>query len=122
MSRCCRISSMPTSISALTPRTPIVPSMLASQPGDAIVNCHGSLSVIDGGAPSFGASSTVPAVALPTAASSALAKKNNLILTGVDSMVTEAQTPRKFLSLVLHDLGTLEAKTGHETLLIEGES
>src|SRR5207249_5390729 len=52
-SRCCRTSVTGTSISASTPRTPIVPFVLASQPGIAIVRCHGSLCVIVGGGASF---------------------------------------------------------------------
>src|SRR5947207_6833668 len=80
ISRCCRIWSKPTSISALTPRIPIVPSNPASQPGAAIVNCQGSLSVIDGGAVSLGASSSDPATTGPTTASSAPVKRENLML------------------------------------------
>jgi hypothetical protein len=57
-----------------------VPFVLASQPGIAMVNCHGSLSVIDGGAVSFGASSTEPAPARPISANTAAAKKSNRIL------------------------------------------
>jgi hypothetical protein len=65
---------------ALTPRTPIVPLTLDSQPGAAMVNCHGSLSVIDGGAVSFGASSIEPAPTRPMIANTAPARKSNLIL------------------------------------------
>src|SRR4029077_3657574 len=62
------------------PRTPIVPFMLASQPGAAIVNCHGSLSVIVGAAVSFGASSSEPAPTRPMIANTAPARKSNFIL------------------------------------------
>jgi hypothetical protein len=54
--------------------------MLAIQPGAAIVNCHGSLSVIDGGAVSFDASSSEPAPTRPMIANIAPARKNNFIL------------------------------------------
>jgi hypothetical protein len=67
-------------MSALTPRTPIVPSNPAIQPGAAIVNCHGSLCVIDGGAVSFGCSSTVPALRGPSSANAAPANNSNLII------------------------------------------
>src|SRR5881398_13441 len=67
-------------MSASTPRIPIVPFVLASQPGTAIVKCHGSLSVIDGGAVSFGASSIEPAPTRPMIANTAAARKNNFIL------------------------------------------
>src|SRR6266550_5838928 len=97
MSRCCRISSKPISISALTPRTPIVPSMPAIQPGAAIVNCHGSLCVIVGGTLSFGWSSSVPAWRGPNSANTAAAKKNRFIV--IDpSYVRPRPNPRKLIS------------------------
>src|SRR5207247_8710348 len=68
------------SISALCPLIPIVPSMPAIQPGAAMVNCHGSLSVIDGGAVSFGASSIEPPPTRPLIANTAPARKDNFIL------------------------------------------
>ena len=58
----------------------MVPFVLGSQPGIAMVNCHGSLYVIDGGAVSFGASSIEPARRKPTTANVAPAKNNNLNL------------------------------------------
>src|SRR4029077_20396730 len=61
-------------------RTPIVPFMLDSQPGTAMVNCHGSLSVTDRGAVSFGASTSEPAPTRPLIASTAPARTNNFIL------------------------------------------
>src|SRR5438093_5287157 len=121
MSRCCRTSSIGTSISALIPRIPIVPSKLASQPGAAIVNCHGSLCVIVGGAASFGGSSSVPAFALPTAANTAPENKSNLIFTTGFYGHRSPNPKQILLSLISHDLGALEAKAGHQTLLIEGE-
>jgi hypothetical protein len=62
---------------ASTPRTPMVPFKLASQPGAAIVNCHGSLSVMLGGAVSFGYSSNVPALREEMNADAAPANKKN---------------------------------------------
>src|SRR5205809_6981475 len=98
MSRCCRTSSTGTSISALTPRIPIVPFRLASQPGAAIVNCQGSLSVIDGGATSFGVYGSDPAKrsgAERTAA--APAKKNHFSLMEHDFIVVDAEIREKKL-------------------------
>src|SRR5215475_937432 len=77
MSRCCRIWSRPMSMFAFTPRTPIVPSMLGIKPGTAMVNCHGSLWVIVGGAVSLGCSSSVPAATEPMNADAAPANKKN---------------------------------------------
>src|SRR5438093_13736784 len=68
------------SISALCPFIPIVPSMPAIQPGAAMVNCHGSLSVIGGGAVSFGASSIEPAPTRPMIANTAAVRQDNFIL------------------------------------------
>src|SRR6266487_691902 len=123
MSRCCRTSSTGTSISALTPRTPIVPSRLANQPGAAMVKCHGSLSVIDGGAVSLGWSSIVPATRRPATTNAATAKQSGFICMGRCYNRRHSKPRKNFKILVNpHDLGTLEAKTGHETLLIESES
>src|SRR6266480_403123 len=110
MSRCCRTSSTGTSISALTPRIPIVPFRLASQPGAAIVNCHGSLSVIDGGAASFGASSIEPAPTLPMIANTAPARKKNLILMWPILSSPSAKSEKKINCRLIdpHDLGALE--------------
>jgi hypothetical protein len=58
----------------------MVPSMLGIKPGTAIVNCQGSLCVIDGGAVSLGASSIEPARRELTAASVVPAKINNVNL------------------------------------------
>ena len=55
----------------------MVPFKLASQPGAAIVNCHGSLSVMLGGAVSFGYSSNVPALREEMNADAAPANKKN---------------------------------------------
>src|SRR5215475_7513675 len=55
----------------VTPRTPMVPSMLGIKPGTAIVNCHGSLWVMLGGAVSFGCRSNVPAAKEPMVAEAA---------------------------------------------------
>jgi len=62
---------------AFTPRTPMVPSMLGIKPGTAIVNCHGSLWVMLGGAVSFGCSSIVPAAKEPMNADAAPANKKD---------------------------------------------
>jgi hypothetical protein len=54
-------------------------------------------------------------------ANTALAKRNNLILTS-RFYVGRNPNPKKINpSLVPHDLGALEAKTSHQTLLIESE-
>src|SRR5205823_12566068 len=122
MSRCCRTSVTGTSISALTPRTPIVPFMLASQPGTAIVNCHGSLCVIVGGATSFGASSIEPASTRPMIAKTAPARKNNLILMSRFLLSPPCKSEKKICYLVdSHDLVALEAKASHQSLLIDCE-
>src|SRR5439155_6571258 len=122
MSRCCRTSPTGTSISALTPRTPIVPFMLASQPGAAIVNCHGSLCVIVGGAVSFGCSSNEPALIRPTIANSAPVKKSSFALMGRILRWTTGKSEKIYsLSVDPHDLGALEPKACHQTLLIENE-
>jgi len=55
--------------------------MLASQPGAAIVNCHGSLCEIVGGAVSFGCNSSVPAAKQPATPNIAAEKENNFTLT-----------------------------------------
>jgi hypothetical protein len=83
---------------ALTPRTPIVPFMLASQPGAAIVNCHGSLCVIVRGAVSLGASSREPARRGATVANVAAAKNNNLNLMRRFLLSPTSKTEKKFLS------------------------
>ena len=112
-----------TSIFASTPRTPIVPFVLGSQPGIAIVNCQGALSVIDGGAVSLGASSIEPARIALTTATVAPAKNSNfnLMRPFLPSPKSKSKKEIPVYQSVL-DLGTLEAKPGHQTLLIESES
>ena len=88
--------------------------MLGSQPGTAIVNCHGSLCVIDGGAVSFGASSIEPAPTRPMIANSAPARKNNFILMKRFLPSPTCKSEKINYRLVEpHDLGALEAKAGH---------
>jgi hypothetical protein len=89
--------------------------MLASQPGAAIVNCHGSLSVIVGGAVSFGASSIEPAPTWPMIANSAPARKNNFILMKRFLPSATCKSEKKINCRLVepHDLGGMDAKAGH---------
>src|SRR2546423_5773232 len=113
-----------TSTLEVCPCSPMSPETKASQPGNPILNCQGSLSVIvGGGATSFDSSSNGPAATPPTAANSAPAKKDNFIL--IARFCGRGRlNPRKIhWSLVdPHDFGTLETKTGHQTLLVEWEA
>src|SRR6266699_4317448 len=112
---------MPMSTCVLTPCKPTSPERLASQPGEARLKCHWSSVIIGGGAVSFGASSTGPATRPPTDAATAHAKKNSFVLTGSILWSRKRKSRKINRSLVPHDLGTLQAKSGHQTLLIEGE-
>src|SRR5262249_62430973 len=92
------------SMFAFTPRTPIVPLMLGIKPGTARVNCHGSLSVMLGGAVSFGCNSKDPARAgAAVSAAAAEMNKSNLIFMcrvlpyqGFDGQPCVAVTADKF--------------------------
>src|SRR6266446_5064042 len=112
---------MPMSTSTLTPCKPTSPERLAIQPGEPRLKCHWSSVIIGGGAVSFGSSSTGPATKPPTTAATAPAKKNSFVLTGSILWPRNRKSKKINRSLVPHDLGTLEAKAGHQTLLIESE-
>ena len=90
----------------VNPADPDCPFMLASQPGTAIVNCHGSLSVIDGGAVSFGASSIEPAPTRPMIANSCAREKKQFhsheaIFILADVQIREKLISRLFLTGLL---------------------
>src|SRR4029077_4743836 len=111
-----------TSTLEVCPCSPMSPETKASQPGNPILKCQGSLSVIvGGGGVSFGSSSSGPAATPATAANSATAKKHNFIFIA-RFCGRGCSNPRKiYWSLVdPRDFGALETKPGHQTLLVEG--
>ena len=87
-----------------------------------MVNCQGWLSVIVGGAVSFGASSREPARRELTTANVAPAKNANFNLMRPFLPWPKSKFEKKISPLVdPHNLGTLKTQAGHETLLIESE-